>query len=164
MRQITRTITPAAALIAALGLGGCVADKPAARPIQPPEQLRPDLIVIGVQPLLDDDNNGYPDTIPLIVYIWDERYPLPLWVDGSMHFEMLDESGGRMAEWEVPAEVVQASRRRDQVGAVHHMVLDIRDAISDVIPLTNVRLRGDFSGAQGEAASTKRPIGFQVGS
>jgi hypothetical protein len=94
VRQITRTITPAAALIAALGLGGCVADKPAARPIQPPEQLRPDLIVIGVQPLLDDDNNGYPDTIPLIVYIWDERYPLPLWVDGSMHFEMLDESGG----------------------------------------------------------------------
>lgn len=163
MRQMTRIVAASALVGVALCVGGCVVDEPSRPAIHKPEDLRPDLMVIGIQPLIDDDNNGYPDTIPLIIYLWDERYPLPLWVDGSMHFEMVDEAGKLLAEWDVPEDVVKASRSRDQVGAVHHMVLDLRDAMSDEVPVTNVRLRGQFIDDKGEKADTKRPIGFQIG-
>ena len=151
-------------LSACVGLAGCVADEPTRPQLKPPADLRPDLLMIAVYPLLDDDNNGYPDTIPMVVYLWDDRYPLPLWADGSIHFSLTSETGQTIAEWDVPADVVAASRRRDQVGAAHHMTLDIRDATSDVLPLTNARLSGEFIGTDGTRAETKRFLGIQIGS
>ncbi len=150
-------------LAVCVGLGGCVADEPSRPRLKPPADLRPDLMMIAIYPLLDDDNNGYPDTIPMVVYLWDDRYPLPLWADGSIHFLLTSETGQTIAEWDVPADVVAASRRRDQVGAAHHMTLDIRDATSDVRPLANVLLSGTFVGTDGTQASTKRQLGIQIG-
>jgi hypothetical protein len=121
-------------------------------------------MVIAAYPLLDDDNNGYPDTIPVVVYLWDDRYPLPMWADGAITFRLVDAQEQLIAEWEVPADVVLASRRRDQVGAAHQMTLDIRDATSDVRPQTNARLSGEFVGADGQTAKCGRPLGIQIGS
>ncbi|MCC7388224.1 MAG: hypothetical protein IT431_05605 [Phycisphaerales bacterium] len=145
-------------------LCACVSDKPAARPVQAPGDLRPEHMVIAAYPLLDDDNNGYPDTIPVVVYLWDDRYPLPMWADGAITFRLLDDQEQVIAEWEVPADVVLASRRRDQVGAAHQMTLDIRDATSDVRPQTNARLTGEFVGSDGQKAKCGRPLGIQIGS
>lgn len=154
-----------AGLVGFVGVaGGCVADEPKRPQVRAPADLRPDMLMIAVYPLLDDDNNGYTDTIPMVVYLWDGRYPLPLWADGSIRFTLVTETGGLIAEWDVPAEVVSASRRRDQVGAAHHMMLDIRDATSDVMPLTNARLSGVFVGTDGTRAETKRALGIQIGS
>jgi len=133
----------------ALCVAGCVADKPAIREVRAPADLRPDQLVIALYPLLDDDNNGYPDTIPIVVYLWDERYPLPLWANGTIHFQLEDDENQLIAEWEVPADVVVSSRRRDQVGAAHQMTLDIRDATTDVGPVTNAGLSGVFVGEGG---------------
>lgn len=152
-----------ASLAAAMFLFGCVSDKPAHREVRAPADLRPEHLVIAAYPLLDDDNNGYPDTIPIVVYLWDERYPLPIWAEGSIRFRLVDENKHLIAEWEVPADVVRASRRRDQVGAAHQMTLDIRDATSDIRPLTNARLTGAFVGENGVKAESGRPLGIQIG-
>lgn len=161
---VPRGCLPALLLGAVLGAAGCVADKPERRDTRAPADLRPDQLVIAVYPLLDDDNNGYPDTIPIVVYLWDDRYPLPLWADGMIHFKLVDEDKRVIAEWDVPQDVVISSRRRDQVGAVHQMTLDIRDATTDVRPLTNARLSGVFVAPDGVRAESGRPLGIQIGS
>ncbi len=162
--SVLRGCVPALFLGTVLGLAGCVADKPERRDTRAPADLRPDQLVIAVYPLLDDDNNGYPDTIPVVVYLWDDRYPLPLWADGMIHFQLVDEDKRVIAEWDVPQDVVTSSRRRDQVGAAHQMTLDIRDATTDVRPLTNARLSGVFVGEDGARAESGRPLGIQIGS
>ena len=148
---------------ALLLVSGCVSDRAERPALRPPEDLRPNTLVIASHPLLDDDNNGYPDTIPIVVYIWDDRYPLPFWEDGIMRFRLTDREKNVIAEWEVPADVVRSSRRRDQVGATHQMTLDIREATSDVRPLTNARLTGEFVGDDGTVADCGRPLGIQIG-
>jgi hypothetical protein len=164
VRQCLRHSLRVFGVLAALTLVvGCVSNTPPKQEVRAPADLRPDLLMIAVYPLIDDDNNGYPDTIPLVVYLWDERYPLPLWADGSIHFTLTGREERVIAEWEVPADIVSSSRRRDQVGAAHHMTLDIRDATNDVRPLTNARISGVFLGTDGTRAATKRPLGIQIG-
>jgi hypothetical protein len=143
---------------------GCVAEGPTRKPIQRPAELQPNLVTIATYPLIDNDNNAYPDTIPIVVYLWDNRYPLPMWGNGDMRFELRDAEERLIAEWEVPFEAMESSRRRDQVGASHVFTLDIRDATTDVLPLTNARLSAVYIGKDGVAAKTARPLGIQIGS
>lgn len=149
----------------ALACPGCVADREGRRPPRAPEDLRVHTITVAAQMLLDEDNNGYPDTIPVIVYFWDrpERYPLPIWDNGVLRFELRDEHDRVIAEWEVPPEVVVASRRRDQVGAVHYMTLDIREATTDALPATKAMLSAEFTADDGHVARTARPLVVKIG-
>lgn len=148
-----------------LGIYGCVAEQEGRRPPKAPQDVRARSITIAAQMLLDEDNNGYPDTIPVIVYFWDypERYPLPIWDDGVLVFQLHDEHEHLLAEWEVPPDVVVASRRRDQVGAVHYLTLDIREATTDALPPTKAMLSAHFVGAQGQTAQTVRPLVVKIG-
>jgi len=145
-------------------MAGCVADGgPKRTPPKPPKNLQVQLVTVAVHELLDTDANGYPDTLPLIVYFWDNRYPLPMWANGSLHFTLTGENGKVIAEWEVPDEIVAASRRRDQVGAVHVLTLDIRQATTDELPLTKAVLSAVFTPDVGPVATTARPLGVQIG-
>ncbi len=150
-------------VLAALALSGCVAEGPRRKPIRPPADLRTDLVTVATYPLIDNDNNGYPDTIPIVVYLWDNRYPLPMWGEGGLRFELRDAEQRLIAEWDVPQELLASSRRRDQVGASHVLTLDIRDATTDVLPLTNARLSAEYTGQDGTVAKTARPLGIQIG-
>jgi len=148
-----------------LAAAGCVADGEARRPPRAPSDVRPQTITIAAQMMLDEDNNGYPDTIPVVVYFWDspDRYPLPLWDDGVLRFRLHDEHNRLIAEWEVPPEVVVASRRRDQVGAVHYLTLDIREATTDALPATKAMLSAEFMAEEGHTATTARPLVVKIG-
>lgn len=158
-RMFTRLVP----VLGVLAMGGCVSDGPQHKPIRPPADLRPDLVTVATYPLIDNDNNEYPDTIPIVVYLWDNRYPLPMWGEGGMHFELRDADQQLIAAWDVPNELLTTSRRRDQVGASHVLTLDIRDATTDVLPLTNARLSAEYTGADGSVARTARPLGIQIG-
>jgi hypothetical protein len=159
-------------ILIALGSGalllahaGCVAERESRRPPPAPADLRAQTITIAAQMMLDDDNNGYPDTIPVIVYFWDrpERYPLPLWDEGTLRFMLRDEHDRLIAEWEVPPEIVVASRRRDQVGAVHYLTLDIREATTDALPASKAMLSAEFLGDRAHTAHTARPLVVKIG-
>ena len=64
-------------LLAAVIAVGCVAEGQNRKPIAVPNDLQPNLVTIATYPLLDNDNNAYPDTIPIVFYLWDNPYPLP---------------------------------------------------------------------------------------
>lgn len=162
--QNTRRLVQAAVLLWVCVALGCVSQNETRKPIKPPPELQPNLITIATYPLIDNDNNAYPDTIPIVVYLWDNPYPLPMWADGDMRFELRDPEQRLIAEWEVPLEVLETSRRRDQVGASHVLTLDIREATTDVLPLTNARLSAVYVGRDGAVAKTARPLGIQIGS
>ena len=151
-------------VLAAFAASGCVSGSAQREPIRPPADLRTDLVTVATYPLIDNDNNGYPDTIPIVIYLWDNRYPLPMWGEGGMRFELRDAEQRLIAEWDVPPELLATSRRRDQVGASHVLTLDIRDATTDVLPLTNARLSAEYTGQDGTVAKTARPLGIQIGS
>lgn len=162
IRSITLALAP---LAIAAGVAGCASSEQQRRTArEAPADLRPQHLIIAAYPLLDYDNNGYPDTIPIVVYLWDDRHPLPVWADGSMRFTLADENNEVIAEWAVPADVVRASRRRDQVGATHQMTLDIREATTDVRPVANAKLSGYFVSDDGEEGHRSRPLGIQIGS
>ncbi len=151
-------------VLVVLAVSGCVSDGPQHKRIRAPVDLRTDLVTVATYPLIDNDNNGYPDTIPIVVYLWDKRYPLPMWGEGGMRFELRDAEQRLIAEWDVPQEVLVSSRRRDQVGASHVLTLDIREATTDVLPLTNARLSAEYAGEDGTVANTARPLSIQIGS
>lgn len=151
-------------LVSLVLLASCVAEKPNRLPAKAPKDLQVRLVTIAVHDLIDSDSNGYPDTLPLIIYFWDNRYPLPIWADGSIHFTLTDESGMVIAQWDVPEEVLQASRRRDQVGAVHVLTLDIRQATTDELPLTKATLSAVFTPSDGgPVGKTARPMAVRIG-
>lgn len=160
---ICRKCVLAPVLLAAVLAVGCVAEGQKRKPIAVPDDLQPNLVTIATYPLLDNDNNAYPDTIPIVFYLWDNPYPLPMWGDGDMRFELRDSEQRLIAEWDVPASVLESSRRRDQVGASHVLTLDIRDATTDVLPATKARLSAFFLGKDGAVAKTTRPLDIQIG-
>ncbi|MBK7406064.1 MAG: hypothetical protein IPJ41_16000 [Phycisphaerales bacterium] len=152
------------ALLSAPLLAGCVAEQTHKRPPSPPSQARISLVTITLHAILDEDHNGYPDTLNVIVYLWDDRYPLPLWADGSMTFELRNPADEPIAEWEVPAEVLRATKRRDQVGAAHVLSLDLRQATTDQLPAETGMLTGRFvPSGHGEPATTIEPLAIRIG-
>lgn len=145
-----------------LMLGACVAEQKT-RPPRAPGDLRASFLTVAVEPLGDADLNGYPDTIPVTIYIWDERYPIPIWADGGITFEL--HSGDEvLASWQVPIEVVESARRRTQVGPAHLLTLDMRTAMADVRPASVATLSAVFApSAPSEPASTVRPMAIRIG-
>jgi len=151
-------------LVTVVLLASCVAEKPNRLPVKAPRDLQVRLVTIAVHDLIDNDTNGYPDTLPLIIYFWDNRYPLPIWADGSMHFTLTGESGKVIAQWDVSEDVLKASRRRDQVGPVHVLTLDIRQATTDELPLTKASLSAVFTPSNGgPVGKTARPMAVRIG-
>lgn len=161
---IPRLSTAGAAILALCTSLGCVSDRTSQKPPPPPSDLQPRLVTLALHNLLDEDRNGYPDTLPVAFYLWDDRYPLPMWHEGEIRFTLEDESGVVFAEWDVPEQVVVAARRRDQVGAVHVLTLDIRQATTDVLPPTVATLGAEFLATDGQRASTMRPLVVRLGS
>lgn len=158
-----RMVLPVLPLLCTL-LAGCVAEQQRKRPPHPPTTERISLVTITLHAILDEDHNGYPDTLNIIVYLWDDRYPLPLWSDGSVVFELRNQAQEPIAEWEVPAEVLRTTRRRDQVGAAHVLSLDLRQATTDQLPAQTGLLAGRFlPSAPGDPASTIEPLAVRIG-
>lgn len=166
MPMLLRRLLQMIACVALLAAPACVAENAARRPPRQPSDLRVQTVTVATPPtLLDEDNNGYPDTIPVIVYLWDspDRYPLPIWDDGALRFELRDDQGNLLAEWVVPPDVVAASRTRGQVGPVHLLSLDIRDATTDARPETKAMLSAQFLSEDGSIAQTTRPLVVRIG-
>jgi len=57
------------------------------------------MLVAGVPN--DSDGNGFPDTVPVVVYLFApvDEYPLPLIEPGEFRFELTDRSGERVGLW-----------------------------------------------------------------
>jgi hypothetical protein len=103
----------------------------------------------------DSDANGYPDTVPVIAYLFPGQGDgaLPVLAEGTFRFTLRGASGAEAAVWEFPSEVAAASARELGPGPGYSFFLRLADG-QDVMAAQTFELIGEFwMGGAGAAAA-----------
>ncbi len=161
----------AVVLVPALAwLSGCASSQSAGearKPAIPPAPAGAPVsyVTLGVDAPVDEDRNGYPDTLLVTMYFWINGYPVPVHGDGGVRLTLTDTASEReLATWTMTEGMLAATRRRNAVGPVHLFQLDIRQASTDQFPATTTELTALFTPTDGgPEADTPRPITFRMG-
>jgi len=142
-----------------VGLPGCVTDGP-----QPPERRQPrqiatpaglkvhTVVLAADQYPVDTDNNGFVDTFNVNVFLFprSDQFPLPIHVDGTMTFELLDGDERPIVEWFFTEEQVRQMRTRPLPGPSHQFQLSLLEKGSDRFRPTRTQLRVTFNPVDGD--------------
>jgi hypothetical protein len=91
MRRSIQTVMAGLGAVAAFLTGGCVTEGGRQRPElpTPPSDLRVTQVMVAVGMPEDTDRNQYLDTYPVTVYLFDDRFPLPVHAEADFSFEMI---------------------------------------------------------------------------
>ncbi len=162
MRDFARLLVALTLLV----MVGCetTPEKAAPAPIgSPPQDLQLQRVLISTDIPLDEDANGYPDTLRIFAYLFGDQnqYPLPVHAPGNFEFMLRNPQGEAIAHWDLDDATTSAARRKNVVGAVYVFVLDLRTASSDRLPLDTYLLDGTFEGL-GQRVSAN-PLRVQLG-
>ena len=111
-------------------LVGCVADGPQPRPkpqIGPqPRDSQADVLLLNLGPPSDTDGDTTPDTFIASVHVFDERYQLPVQVQGKMSFYLFAQNSETpMHSWSFEGRDLQQQIIKAQVGPVYRFRLRI---------------------------------------
>lgn len=136
-------------------LTGCVADGPQPPPRPEPREVRipaglevHKLVIAADQYPVDIDSNGYVDTFNVYVFLFPrpDKFDLPIFVDGTMKFELLDEDERPVVEWVFSQEQVRQARTRPLPGPSHQFQLSLIDAAgTDRFRAARTQLRVTFT-------------------
>lgn len=154
-----RALGVAGALIAGT-LGGCVSDAPTKHTIQAaPSGTTPTALQMWVRtPVPDTDGNGFPDTLPVTVYLFAERYPLSLEVPGTFRFELYSAEGKLARVWTFDDDQARATVRRAGPGPAYVFALSLLDGGSDRVRRQTVDLSAVFTPDPGLRTSPATPV------
>lgn len=144
-----------AALLLTPTLLGCVTETSAGTParerprvVRPPRPsgVEPQQMVLTAGVASDADGNGYPDTIPVTIFLFGDlrRYELPLSADGTFDFEIRTQDGRTVARWVFPEDETDASLRDSPTGVCYRFALRLAPG-RDRLPVTAVGLRAIFT-------------------
>jgi hypothetical protein len=154
-----RTHLIALASIPLIGLAACVSDgpqppdRPQPRQIATPSGLSVHTVVLAAdQYPADSDNNGFVDTFNVNVFLFprSDEFPLPIHVDGTMSFELLDSDERPIVEWVFTEEQVRQVRTRPLPGPSHQFQLSLLEKGNDRYRPTRTQLRATFNPADGD--------------
>lgn len=144
-------------------MSGCVTEarNNAKVPDKQPDWVTPARMLVAMQLPADTDANGYLDTIPLTVYLFDERYPLAISVPGSFSFKLKTTAGKELGTWTIDEPTATNAIRKMRPGPGYQFRLDVRKFGPDGRDSGTVDLTAEFvpsSGApvHGTAATTFR--------
>lgn len=131
---------------ACLMLSACAGSKPGNKPLPPqPAEVVPSRMTISAALPQDTDLNGYPDTIDLTIFVFDDRYPIPLDVPGSFTFKLSGSKEGKLLrEWEIPPDKAAAARRRMPAGPGYVFSLSLLENGGDHIEAQHADLTAEF--------------------
>lgn len=123
-------------IVSLVSLAGCVSDGPPQRPAPAssvpaqPDGLTVNRVVFTVAQVLEDrDRNGYYDTIPATVYLFDTKYPYSIAVPGTFEFVLTEPASGRaIASWSVTWETASKAQANTWTGTIFPFQLDLREA------------------------------------
>lgn len=129
-RRVCRGLCAIVACVCALVLTGCIADGPQPSPkpnLGPqPGNAQADVLLLNLGPPSDTDGDTIPDTFIASVHAFDERYQLPIRVNGKMSFSLLvtgtDEP---LHTWTFEGRELQRQVIQAQVGPVHRFRLSV---------------------------------------
>ena len=140
-----------AAACAVSMLAGCASDTKGSKPVptQPNDVVASRMSISAALPQ-DTDLNGYPDTIDMTSFVFDDRYPIPIDVPGAFTFKLSGGKDGRLIrQWDLPPEKVAAGRRRMPAGPGYVFSLSMVENGGDKIEAQHVDLTADFAPING---------------
>lgn len=151
----------AAALVAAGGLVcqvGCVSEvrqsppkisRPKVSRPAKPAGVRPEQMMLSAGVATDADGNTFPDTIPVVIYLFGDtsRYALPLHADGEFEFEVVGTQEGRIGRWIFPAEEVVRAAGDSAAGVCYRFGLRLGSG-RDVIEGQTAGIRAVFTDSE----------------
>lgn len=124
-------------LLAACGaacLGGCVSEirespprvsRPKVSRPAKPAGVRPEQMMLSAGVATDADGNTFPDTIPVVIYLFGDtsRYALPLHADGVFEFEVVGKQSGHLGRWVFPEQEVERAAGDSAAGVCYRFGL-----------------------------------------
>lgn len=156
--------TGVAAASAIVFAAGCrTSDGPKALPPQPTEVVASRLSASAALPQ-DTDLNGYPDTIDLTVFVFDDRYPIPIDLPGSFVFKLSASKDAKLIrEWDIPPDRVAAARRRMPAGPGYVFSLSLIENGGDQIEAQHVDLTAEFRPEKGPLVKARGGSTLRLG-
>jgi hypothetical protein len=155
-------LASAAALLAA---AGCVEMERGntKMPEKQPEWVKPERLLVAIQLPEDTDANGYLDTLPLTVYLFDERYPLAVSVPGAFTFKLKTTAGQEIGTWQIEADDARAAVRKMRPGPGYQFRLDTRKFGADKRDSATVDMTAEFTPTEGKAIRGTSATTFRLG-
>ena len=94
----------------------------------------------------DADGNGFPDTIPVTIFLFGDlrKYELPLSAEGRFDFELRTQDGQLVARWVFPEDETAQSLRDSPTGVCYRFALRLAPG-RDRLPSMPVGLRAIFT-------------------
>jgi len=157
------------ALLASAVLAGCAqrtvsTTTSTVRPLPPeprsapvtPAGVKADRMVFAVGSKPEDtDGNGYPDRIDATVMLFAQRYPTPMFVDGTFEFTLYASGQANnatlppIAQWIMSGEAVERAKHSTTIGPQYRFALSLRESGTDQLPLALADLSCTFIPAHG---------------
>jgi hypothetical protein len=111
-------------------LVGCVSVGPRPKPtpnIPPqPRDAKADIMLLNIGPPSDTDGDTVPDTFSASTHMFDERYQLPVRIDGTITFILsIEDNSAPVHTWEFSGADFQSHSFDAQVGPVYRFRLQI---------------------------------------
>jgi len=127
-------------------LTACAGTTTGSKPLpQQPTDVVPSRMTISAALPQDTDLNGYPDIIDLTIFVFDDRYPIPLDVPGSFTFKLSGAKEGKLLrEWEIPPDEAMAARRRMPAGPGYVFSLSLLENGGDRVEAQHADLTAEF--------------------
>lgn len=153
--MIARLIAAACCLGAIVSITGCVTEtsavaperehRAARRPVQP-SGIKPVQMMLSAGVASDTDGNNFPDTIPVVVYLFGDtrRYALPIKAKGTFEFFLEGLDGARLGHWVFPPEETAKALGGSEAGANYRFMLRM-DPRRERMPSRPASLRAIFT-------------------
>lgn len=155
-----------AAVIAGMMLAGCAGrttNGDRQFPTQPAEVVASRMTISAALPS-DTDLNGYPDTIDLTIFVFDDRYPIPIDVPGSFVFKLsTSKDATLLRQWEFTPEQARAALRRLPPGPGYLFSLSLIENGDDHIESQYVDLTAEFLPSKGASVRMRGGSTLRLG-
>lgn len=112
----------------------------------------------------DSDGNGFPDTIPVVVYLFPDarESDLPIWSMGAFRFEISSADGRPVGRWEFGDALAERARVRLAPGPGYSFFLRLGPG-EDRLPPINAELRASFVHESGRVLDTSGAATLRLG-
>ena len=131
LSNVTRMLMASIAVVGvAAGLAGCISDQPTRPSVQgrAPTDPKVTKLVLTTAPPSDTDSNGFPDTMKVLVHLFEEPpggWPLSVAVPGTFRFELIDSKLKLVTTWTFEGKLSEAAAFWDDAGACYRFDLSL---------------------------------------
>lgn len=149
-------------------IAGCVTEDPRRRnsapAVQAPAGSQPAVLQIFAGAARDTNGNNYVDTVTITAFLFDEqRYDLPIRVEGSFTFRLTRADGTVLAEWQFSPEDGDRALVRMPPGPGYRFDLSLLAKGGDKLEPQAVDLTGVFTPVKGTPVTSAGGATLRLG-